>query len=313
MPTEFVAAKANISFTTVWVHILGLPIEYFDETILVEIGKLIGTPLKVDIHTAWTTRGKFARICVEIDLNKPLLSKVRIGKKIFNVEYEGLHAICFQCGMVGHRASGCPIRSPEDTQTREEREDPPRQEEQQNQEEVKEPENIPAKKELSKDLNKERFGPWMLVQRKQRGTRRNSKNKGTSQQDNRHGNRFAALNNANPEEINTEIEITDHEQEKNRDTPYTSKIISRASKNEGGKPPNQPAKTVQSERNVENTGNEAVRWGKSPVKDVMTIDPENGTFRQEVDIQRSHTNPNQRDTNMDIQSLEIQVENMITQ
>ncbi|KAE8684360.1 hypothetical protein F3Y22_tig00111132pilonHSYRG00122 [Hibiscus syriacus] len=94
----------------------GLPIEYFDEGILVNIGKLEGAPFKVDYRATWATRGRFARICVEIDLRKPLLSNVRLGKFTFNIEYEGLHMICFKCGMVGHKEDQCPIRHLENVQ-----------------------------------------------------------------------------------------------------------------------------------------------------------------------------------------------------
>ncbi|XP_039050208.1 uncharacterized protein LOC120191304 [Hibiscus syriacus] len=78
---NFVAAKASIPSTAVWIHIPGLPIEYFEESILCNLGKLVGKPLKIDYHTAWSTRGRFARICVEIDLDSPLLSKVRIENR----------------------------------------------------------------------------------------------------------------------------------------------------------------------------------------------------------------------------------------
>ncbi|XP_039010330.1 uncharacterized protein LOC120139067 [Hibiscus syriacus] len=86
---NFLAEKASVSSTAVWVHIPGLPIEYFDKSVLVQIGKAIGIPLKLDYITAWTTRGRFTRICVEIDLNKPLLPKVRVDNTTFNIEYEG--------------------------------------------------------------------------------------------------------------------------------------------------------------------------------------------------------------------------------
>ncbi|KAE8702094.1 hypothetical protein F3Y22_tig00110503pilonHSYRG00797 [Hibiscus syriacus] len=42
---NFLEEKANVSYTAMWIHISGLPIEYFDEKILAEIGKLIGTTL----------------------------------------------------------------------------------------------------------------------------------------------------------------------------------------------------------------------------------------------------------------------------
>lgn len=63
----------------------------------------MGKPIKVDSNTSLGTRGKFAGICVEVDLSKPLLSQVRIGNFAQNIEYEGLHTVYFSCGCFGHR------------------------------------------------------------------------------------------------------------------------------------------------------------------------------------------------------------------
>ncbi|XP_028061200.1 uncharacterized protein LOC114264702 [Camellia sinensis] len=68
---------------------------------------VLGTPLKVDISTAMAARGKYARVCVEIDLHKPLISRITIGRYHYVVEYEHLHTLCFSCGRVGHRKEKC--------------------------------------------------------------------------------------------------------------------------------------------------------------------------------------------------------------
>lgn len=61
---------------------------------------VLGSPLKWDDSTALATRGKFARLCVEVDLTK--LSKFRLRRKIRRIEYEGIHLVCFNCGRYGH-------------------------------------------------------------------------------------------------------------------------------------------------------------------------------------------------------------------
>ncbi|KAH1064603.1 hypothetical protein J1N35_029590 [Gossypium stocksii] len=93
--------------TVIWIHLSGLPLEYFHESVLIDVGKLAGKPIKVDSNTSFGTRGKFARICVEVDLSKPLLSQVRIGSFALNIEYEGLHTVYFSCGCFGHRLESC--------------------------------------------------------------------------------------------------------------------------------------------------------------------------------------------------------------
>ncbi|KAI7979724.1 hypothetical protein LOK49_Contig267G00002 [Camellia lanceoleosa] len=73
-----------------------------------EEAMVLGTPLKIDINTAMAARGKYARVCVEMDLRKPLISHLTIGRYHYVVEYEHLHTLCFSCGRVGHRKDRCP-------------------------------------------------------------------------------------------------------------------------------------------------------------------------------------------------------------
>ncbi|CAN1146697.1 hypothetical protein LINPERHAP2_LOCUS15424, partial [Linum perenne] len=52
-----------------WVRLPSLPVEYFDTAILEVIGNKIGKTIRLDAMTMSGTRGNFARICLEIDLN----------------------------------------------------------------------------------------------------------------------------------------------------------------------------------------------------------------------------------------------------
>lgn len=87
-----------------------LPIEYYNEKVLFHIAKILGKPLKVDINTAMAARGKYARMCVEMDLRKPLISHFVIGTHNYVIEYEHLHTFCFFCGRIGHRKDNCSER-----------------------------------------------------------------------------------------------------------------------------------------------------------------------------------------------------------
>lgn len=62
----------------------------------------------MDTHTASETNGRFARLCVQVDVDKPLITTVLIGKFKQKVSYEGIHKKCFSYGRIGHRRESCP-------------------------------------------------------------------------------------------------------------------------------------------------------------------------------------------------------------
>ena len=72
------------------------------------VGSKIGKPIRVDNATSTMSRGHYARICVEVDLLKPLVSKFKFRRRIRTLEYEGIHLVCFRCGMYGHMKETCP-------------------------------------------------------------------------------------------------------------------------------------------------------------------------------------------------------------
>ncbi|XP_028105264.1 uncharacterized protein LOC114304299, partial [Camellia sinensis] len=109
---DFKPSEAGEVATALWVRFPQLPIEYYNEKVLFHIAKAIGKPLKVDLNTAISARGRYARVCVEVDLTKPLISRFAIGKYTYIVEYEHLHYFCFQCGKVGHRKEYCSSNKP---------------------------------------------------------------------------------------------------------------------------------------------------------------------------------------------------------
>ncbi|GKV17362.1 hypothetical protein SLEP1_g27876 [Rubroshorea leprosula] len=151
---SFDPAKATFTTTAIWVRLPRLPIEYYDVQILERIGNMLGTPLRLDAHTAHQSRGQYARICVQVDLDEPLVPFVRIGKHIQKVLYEGPAALCYSCGCVGHKEDNCPLKVPQPMVVSNEH-------------------NIEAQtSQASVDGNcneppeNQGFGPWMLVERR---------------------------------------------------------------------------------------------------------------------------------------------------
>lgn len=125
--------------------------------------------MKIDLTTAMATRGRFARVCIEVDLWKPLCPRFVLGIKSYNIEYEYIHSFCFHCYRVDHRKEFCRFKEANPISHM-----------------AQGPNSPPAKNPLAvtestptahtKDNSKlqqsrleegdKDFGPWMLVQKK---------------------------------------------------------------------------------------------------------------------------------------------------
>lgn len=141
----FRPSSSQLTSTLVWVRIPRLPIEFFSDQILMRIGNKLGKAVKIDIHTTQVSRAKYARVCVEVDLEKPLISTVMIGDYQLAVEYENLHLICFTCGRYGHRSEDCATRTDGDQHNTHTEPNP----------------TVPEK-------TNDGFGPWMIARNNNR-------------------------------------------------------------------------------------------------------------------------------------------------
>lgn len=84
-----------------WIQLHKLPIEYYAFDALYAIGKTLGKPIKVDLHTMESNRGRYARICLEMETDKALPTAIQIGSRIQPITYEIKVEFCFQCGKIG--------------------------------------------------------------------------------------------------------------------------------------------------------------------------------------------------------------------
>ncbi|CAN0906365.1 hypothetical protein LINGRAHAP2_LOCUS24210 [Linum grandiflorum] len=101
---QFIPEKATMNSLVTWIQLSGLPLEYYNDDGLFAIASRIGTPIRIDRQTALVTRGKFARLCVEID---PLLPEIGVDGHWQKIAYEGIPRICRHCWHAGHSIEDC--------------------------------------------------------------------------------------------------------------------------------------------------------------------------------------------------------------
>ncbi|CAI0626162.1 unnamed protein product, partial [Linum tenue] len=87
---DFNPYNHEISSTLVWARLLDLPIQYFHPVAVMKIGNRIGKPIRVDHATSTGDRSDYARVCVQVDITKPLLSQFTIHGITYFIQYEGL-------------------------------------------------------------------------------------------------------------------------------------------------------------------------------------------------------------------------------
>ncbi|GMJ12359.1 hypothetical protein HRI_004905100 [Hibiscus trionum] len=91
----------------VWLRLPGLPYRYYSRSIFEAIVGVLGEVIRVDFNTTEGSRGKFARLVVVVDLEKPLIPAIIIDGRHQLIKYEGLSHICFACGKYGHLKEVC--------------------------------------------------------------------------------------------------------------------------------------------------------------------------------------------------------------
>ncbi|KAL4312070.1 hypothetical protein GQ457_01G013210 [Hibiscus cannabinus] len=104
---HFSTNEAYPSQIMVWVRLPKLAYRYYTKSLFLHIVAAIENVVKIDYNTTEGKRGRFARLAIMVDLNKPLVSGIVIDGHRQDIEYEGLPAICYKCGRFGHSQDDC--------------------------------------------------------------------------------------------------------------------------------------------------------------------------------------------------------------
>ena len=106
-PTEELPSRVPV-----WVRLPWLPLEFWREDIFNLIASQLGKPMGPSRQTMEKKVITYARVCVEIDLNKPLPDsiEIRLGSSswIQQLDYETLPFRCRLCHEYGHLQRMCP-------------------------------------------------------------------------------------------------------------------------------------------------------------------------------------------------------------
>ena len=69
---DFHFGTTKVTSTAVWIRLEQLPTEYYHQEFLKHVGNKIGKLLRIDVVTNISIRGRFSRLCIQINLHKPL-------------------------------------------------------------------------------------------------------------------------------------------------------------------------------------------------------------------------------------------------
>ncbi|KAG1364387.1 hypothetical protein COCNU_11G012140 [Cocos nucifera] len=115
--SDFVPRVNVVRWTIIWVQISGLPMEYQDKEVLMEIAGEAGKPIGLDEFTDHHRKIEFARAQVEVDATEPLKPGISIrgiaGLFRQPFVYEKITIVCYRCSRVDHSNDECRF-SPEE-------------------------------------------------------------------------------------------------------------------------------------------------------------------------------------------------------
>lgn len=104
---------SKLQSVAIWVQFHNLPVEFWDGDSLETIAGQLGTMINIDEFTFNLVRSKYTRVCIDIDLSKPLCREFWLGDDLHRVfmivMYVKLPTFYYSCGLIGHGLNKCPV------------------------------------------------------------------------------------------------------------------------------------------------------------------------------------------------------------
>ncbi|GAV87477.1 DUF4283 domain-containing protein [Cephalotus follicularis] len=107
--------RSGFTKIPVWVKFMNIPMEYWTSRGRSHLASVLGSPIHMDSATEEKTRICFARICVEMNADKPfpeVIKAKRMNGTIVEVrvDYSWKPPVCERCKVFDHSTRGCPIK-----------------------------------------------------------------------------------------------------------------------------------------------------------------------------------------------------------
>ena len=219
---DFVASSAKVDKTLVWIRFPCLNLAYYDADVLFMLANGIGVPVKIDHNTMQASRGKFTRVCVEIDLTKPVVGCIMVEDEWYKVEYEGLHIISVQCGCYGHHSRDCSNPKRGENQVSNPQSESGKMMAVQTMAERQPEKNENIASSSGWAIPENPHGDWLIVRKPRRKSRSDNKGKAKIMEENRVSNSSIRFDGLREDEGTSKQHAEEHVQMDNNEEAYKS-------------------------------------------------------------------------------------------